>query len=1100
MPDETFTLRFEAVGNAAGIETITKAMEQGDALTQKFSASQAEITRVLDQQAVASARAAAEMEKQSAASREMEASHKRREDMVAAQPSGPAAEPQFPQFSSQEQMHDHIMEMGMQQARAEMARRQAAYDKATQGLGKWATQPRSAYDIEKDDAQLKGLMADLAATGADVARQRAEEEKEHERKKQEEQRKKTAEANIQRAESFVNLAKDPEMAAQKGLETGLAAMGAGAPAIAAALVGLQVVIKGVHLAMNEWAADTPGLEKAQENLSHAIGQTLKPVLEAVIGTADDWRKTIDGITVAFGGETEAMRKVHEPLEGLISLSDKALNAQERLERGMKAVTFAADAQREALRASVNLAAINDDNANARIQRDVDKNVKALEAQLATLTQPGHDAGIARTTVQVNQAASTMPGVQAFTGSIVPLPPMASPGGTPQAVATAISNPDPATTARAQEIRDKILEEKQRGIESERATAAARRQHEVDVSQGELEILKEEAEKHERQLALEIVRNAALNRLTTARDNLRAKKLDQEKTGKGQMDFVEEWGATEVSSAVYAKDAKGNLIPYLNETDEQRKSRIAYEKAQREVSDAARALPAGMPTFDKNASQEAFRKAQEQVKTDQEAIIKAQAVTDSKRAEKAALDKGADEKATDEDQASGWTDYRKRRDQEARVRKAQDDANKVLEKEWEHRDAKKAHGIDSPEAIATGKALQEERDRKAISEEADQRAGRTNAAREAAAQTALRYANAAKNRSDAIIAKEQARKDQLLADEQVRKDRITYQQQHQKESILDPENGVKALDAEWAKKHPGISPRAGDPLRPPAPASPAAGGKVSQGMEPIHQTLEQIEVNTRPGGQGRGGSGGDKSDAGKPDGHSGKAGSHARSVQHSRHVGGNDGLVTGHAGTVGRHTGGPGRALGPMTAADVQPLAASIGQHVGQAMAQHLPQALATGLDLHQKQQPPKVLEAPKAKQGMALAQEMWLGREAGSQKISQGFTEPEAQEKNRQALLGAGGAAGHGAASHGVPARGAMATPGAADAMVKAINDQFEKMAEKMGLHLTESAEKIARGHGFMAQAAEGVANAAHAFTAQGNAMRVMNGRLDHLRKMSAYE
>lgn len=230
---------------------------------------------------------------------------------------------------------------------------------------------------------------------------------------------------------------------------------------------------------------------------------------------------------------------------------------------------------------------------------------------------------------------------------------------------------------------------------------------------------------------------------------------------------------------------------------------------------------------------------------------------------------------------------------------------------------------------------------------------------------------------------------------------------------------------------------------------------------------------------------------------GGGGDFRKGAGHSRHVGDNDGEVTGRRGSYGRgHSGGGGGgALGPMTAEDVAPMAGAIGQQVGQAMAQHLPQAFARGMDLHQKQQP-KVVEAPKAKQGMELAREMTITRTDISMgkgwKPGQGFTEAEAQEKNAAALKGK---PGEGGAVPGLPQGADGEGNGPVDHQVHAWNKALEEGAKKMGLHLTDSAAKIAEGHGFLSEAAQALHGVAQAAAGQSEMTAKLGRRMGHMQR-----
>ncbi len=111
--------------------------------------------------------------------------------------------------------------------------------------------------------------------------------------------------------------------------------GSALPKLAGALGVAATAAVGMRAVFDQMLKDNEHLAKAFDNLKQTVTTVWSDLVREVTGSGEGLRGVFDKITEALGGETEAMKKLHEPLRETASLSEKAQSATEKLTKALK---------------------------------------------------------------------------------------------------------------------------------------------------------------------------------------------------------------------------------------------------------------------------------------------------------------------------------------------------------------------------------------------------------------------------------------------------------------------------------------------------------------------------------------------------------------------------------------------------------------------------------------------------------------------------------------------------------------------------------------------------------------------------------------------
>lgn len=132
------------------------------------------------------------------------------------------------------------------------------------------------------------------------------------------------------------------------VEAGVAGLLPMLGAAAVAVGGLAAGWLGLNVVWDHWKEKNDKLVPALQNTKTAMGNLLGDVVDYWAGRGEWLVTVLDKITAALGGETEAMKAQHGPLQGLIALHSKAKDATEKWEEKEARLKDALDATRQSL--------------------------------------------------------------------------------------------------------------------------------------------------------------------------------------------------------------------------------------------------------------------------------------------------------------------------------------------------------------------------------------------------------------------------------------------------------------------------------------------------------------------------------------------------------------------------------------------------------------------------------------------------------------------------------------------------------------------------------------------------------------------------------
>lgn len=92
---------------------------------------------------------------------------------------------------------------------------------------------------------------------------------------------------------------------------------------------------GAHKALKAVVDADPELSKALDNMKGAFSQFVADGINGSINAGGDFKRIVDQITIALGGETEEMKRHHEALREHVKLSGQAQTATEKFTKALK---------------------------------------------------------------------------------------------------------------------------------------------------------------------------------------------------------------------------------------------------------------------------------------------------------------------------------------------------------------------------------------------------------------------------------------------------------------------------------------------------------------------------------------------------------------------------------------------------------------------------------------------------------------------------------------------------------------------------------------------------------------------------------------------
>lgn len=155
-------------------------------------------------------------------------------------------------------------------------------------------------------------------------------------------------------------------------------------------------------ALGAMEAKNPDLQKSLENLKTALKDAFDTAIVGALGKGDALRGVIDDLTIAVGGETEAMKKVHEPLTTAAQLTHNLAEAGEREARALRDQTTALNALEQATKTANQVRDQGLESERKQLQRDTEQKVqdvtdnpalteKEKADEIATIRQQAREA-------------------------------------------------------------------------------------------------------------------------------------------------------------------------------------------------------------------------------------------------------------------------------------------------------------------------------------------------------------------------------------------------------------------------------------------------------------------------------------------------------------------------------------------------------------------------------------------------------------------------------------------------------------------------------------------------------------------------------------
>jgi hypothetical protein len=121
----------------------------------------------------------------------------------------------------------------------------------------------------------------------------------------------------------------------EAVATSAPAAAEGSKALGLALGAVGTLAAAGGLALKSWINDNERLKTSFDNALDAAGKFVTGGIDQLLGRGDALKSFFDGVTVALGGQTEAMKNALAPMSEYIGLGEKVLNPAEQMAKNIQ---------------------------------------------------------------------------------------------------------------------------------------------------------------------------------------------------------------------------------------------------------------------------------------------------------------------------------------------------------------------------------------------------------------------------------------------------------------------------------------------------------------------------------------------------------------------------------------------------------------------------------------------------------------------------------------------------------------------------------------------------------------------------------------------